>query len=301
MAYKVVAAMFASLLSVSAQADTLISASTYWSIGTSATTSLPDHGSDYDALHLPMDTPPASASSSNTLTFDDYSTVWNTNSVAHATTTQLGVSTSFSMTDFDTGIDGLLDQGADARYRDTFVVESLSTVYMSPIFDINGTLSATPGIDLSLLMNGVINTVGVPGTSQIFTVLDEVAPLDGSLMTINDHYAPAAGYEAADGTLIQFDISLSATVGTIELSSLTDGVSYSALADFDSTSTFLGFAVFEDAEMTIPVTSGISIMSSTTGESIPIITQVVPVPAAVWLFGSGLLGLIGVARRKQCV
>ena len=27
-------------------------------------------------------------------------------------------------------------------------------------------------------------------------------------------------------------------------------------------------------------------------------TSVVPIPAAVWLFGSGLLGLIGVARRK---
>lgn len=27
--------------------------------------------------------------------------------------------------------------------------------------------------------------------------------------------------------------------------------------------------------------------------------QVVPVPAAVWLFGSGLIGLIGVARRKK--
>jgi hypothetical protein len=27
--------------------------------------------------------------------------------------------------------------------------------------------------------------------------------------------------------------------------------------------------------------------------------QVVPVPAAVWLFGSGLLGLIGIARRKK--
>ena len=25
----------------------------------------------------------------------------------------------------------------------------------------------------------------------------------------------------------------------------------------------------------------------------------VPVPAAVWLFGSGLLGLVGVARRRQ--
>ena len=27
--------------------------------------------------------------------------------------------------------------------------------------------------------------------------------------------------------------------------------------------------------------------------------QVVPIPAAVWLFGSGLLGLIGIARRKK--
>jgi hypothetical protein len=28
------------------------------------------------------------------------------------------------------------------------------------------------------------------------------------------------------------------------------------------------------------------------------VTTVVPVPAAAWLFGSGLLGLVGVARRK---
>ena len=27
--------------------------------------------------------------------------------------------------------------------------------------------------------------------------------------------------------------------------------------------------------------------------------SVVPVPAAVWLFGSGLIGLLGVARRKR--
>ena len=30
-------------------------------------------------------------------------------------------------------------------------------------------------------------------------------------------------------------------------------------------------------------------------------TAVVPVPAAVWLFGSGLLCLVGIARRKQSI
>jgi hypothetical protein len=34
-------------------------------------------------------------------------------------------------------------------------------------------------------------------------------------------------------------------------------------------------------------------------DNVEINTSVVPVPAAVWLFGSGLLGLVGVARRKK--
>ncbi len=35
------------------------------------------------------------------------------------------------------------------------------------------------------------------------------------------------------------------------------------------------------------------------GSIIEVDVQVVPVPAAVWLFGSGLIGLIGIARRKK--
>ena len=44
--------------------------------------------------------------------------------------------------------------------------------------------------------------------------------------------------------------------------------------------------------------------ASTPGDYVRVLTDfspgaVVPVPAAIWLFGSGLLGLIGIARRKK--
>jgi hypothetical protein len=57
--------------------------------------------------------------------------------------------------------------------------------------------------------------------------------------------------------------------------------------------------VFEDEAMTIPVTSGVTITSDSTGETIPVNPVVVPIPSAVWLFGSGLLGLVGISRRKK--
>jgi len=35
------------------------------------------------------------------------------------------------------------------------------------------------------------------------------------------------------------------------------------------------------------------------GASVTVLPAAVPLPAAVWLFGSGLLGVVGVARRRQ--
>ena len=41
------------------------------------------------------------------------------------------------------------------------------------------------------------------------------------------------------------------------------------------------------------------ITSVTVDSFVPTPVAAVPVPAAVWLFGSGLLGLVGIARRKK--
>ncbi|MGB5260006.1 MAG: SdrD B-like domain-containing protein [Gammaproteobacteria bacterium] len=53
-------------------------------------------------------------------------------------------------------------------------------------------------------------------------------------------------------------------------------------------------------------TTPTSLFFDTGNNAAPITTadfgfQVVPVPAAAWLFGSGLLGLLGMARRKRAV
>lgn len=41
------------------------------------------------------------------------------------------------------------------------------------------------------------------------------------------------------------------------------------------------------------------IQKTAVGSEIIVSTSAIPIPAAVWLFGSGLVGLIGIARRKQ--
>jgi hypothetical protein len=72
-----------------------------------------------------------------------------------------------------------------------------------------------------------------------------------------------------------------------------------------SSSTYFGFPTRETAPESVDTTIGILItFSLTSGDSVAFTSNFdvqpapVPVPAAVWLFGSGLLGLFGVSRRK---
>ena len=44
---------------------------------------------------------------------------------------------------------------------------------------------------------------------------------------------------------------------------------------------------------------GMHVINFDGGGSESFVNNPVPVPAAIWLFGSGLLGLVGIARRKN--
>ena len=65
---------------------------------------------------------------------------------------------------------------------------------------------------------------------------------------------------------------------------------------FTASNSFTGDLAYE--LMTVKVDFSLS-AESTAGISGFVQQVAVPIPAAVWLFGSGLLGLIGVARRKK--
>jgi hypothetical protein len=92
--------------------------------------------------------------------------------------------------------------------------------------------------------------------------------------------------------------------------------------DFSATSTVTGNSttLFNDNQFVLAVTDGVSwfepvsfveiapgsniyeiTFSNGVVTSVDAVPTVIPVPAAAWLFGSGLLGLVGVARRRARV
>ena len=58
--------------------------------------------------------------------------------------------------------------------------------------------------------------------------------------------------------------------------------------------------LFFDPPETVALLDGIGIIGTPLSQfSLHIAPSTVPIPGAVWFFGSGLLGLIGIARRKK--
>jgi len=132
----------------------------------------------------------------------------------------------------------------------------------------------------SISATGIFDDSGLSGFGTEFVyfgngsgnlITTHVGTID-FLQTMDVDYAGGSDpfLEFQDGTLVSINLLFS---------SGTNG----ATADFTSSGTIFGSG---------SVLSGLWDANSFT-------TTVVPVPAAVWLFGSGLIGLVGVARRKR--
>lgn len=171
---------------------------------------------------------------------------------------------------------------------------------------VNGTLTASTGIDL---LGGIISGSGkVDG--DLFNS-SELLPGDtlGSLTVTGDYSQDSTGIlDIGIGCFLLcddydlLDIWGTADLGGILKVSVFGGFAPSLGDTFDillasslngSTFDLLNFAIFSGK--TFDIFYGEDFVRLTT------VASAVPVPAAVWLFGSGLLVLVGMARRKKYV
>ena len=133
-------------------------------------------------------------------------------------------------------------------------------------------MAAVANCDIDVTSSGWIQNGGSDG--------DAVALLSGGTLVDSVVYEGISGFLAPYAEGGSFTIADSNSIG-MSIGRLPNGIdSNSNAIDFDSAC----------------ITPGSGNISGTGDCSISV--SAVPVPAAVWLFGSGLLGLIGISRRR---
>ena len=157
------------------------------------------------------------------------------------------------------------DMFADAADVGGILAGGLDVFYDIGILRYNGDFAFDPGFPIDPALSRVGDdcaTVAAPGCSV-------PGEINGTA------FGSFNGLAASGPTL----------VGSLSFTGMADGTSLLTMFDND----FPVGSWFS--------TSGNPIAMNYTGSSV--IVSAVPVPAAAWLFGSGLLGLVGMARRKE--
>jgi len=162
-----------------------------------------------------------------------------------------------------------------------------ATILVDDTFGITGSYAATGGTDLSdatLVQLGSVTAVSATIGGDFATTINSFPPPTGT-----------AGSALNIGTFTNVDNFFTLAGWQIDLTSVTISDQNTSILNlvgsgvasgngYDATGITWSFSGNSPTNYSMTITS--------TG--IP----AVPVPAAVWLFGSGLLGLIGVARRR---
>ena len=227
-----------------------------------------------------------------------------------------GASTAYAEVTLDPAT-GALGARAGSLGYDNFGGFGTAYGYISQVFSVgtDGTLQTgdSVSVDVNILLEGIMD------------INSEQASVAG--MAVLKHYDPSIQYFDFDGTLVDFipqgtflDLFFTPDmlgqelgrvqhaeflpIGTVSSQdSATAGVSVGDVLVLETmilVENHLGFSdglgqSWTDFHSTLNST----LTTTTPGATLTVVPNVIPVPAAVWLFGSGLFGLIGIARRKK--
>ncbi|MDX2507653.1 MAG: VPLPA-CTERM sorting domain-containing protein, partial [Gammaproteobacteria bacterium] len=192
------------------------------------------------------------------------------------------VTTGWSVDAFGSGVLDFLDSGVASATGTISVVDPL-------VF-----LSIGTGITQSSTASGTA-TNGFAWTDALTDLAINVDNTSGQDLTFNFGFdiialASASGDLASANATVDFLDTLGA-VNILAIASAGVGVPLPAGATGNaSQSGFIEFTLGAGGVNSMSISGFVDSIGS---------AEAVPVPAAVWLFGSGLLGLVGVARRKR--
>ena len=199
--------------------------------------------------------------------------------------------------DIELGVqDSLLTQ-TGATYGERFSGQTLSSQSIS-IYGDHDTLSGTPSAPLSLLAGSAGQNLFVGNTSVGHNLMgcgpdgceNYSGQGEGAVSLLLDQVTDVFGVVIGGTNGGTTDIDFFSTTG-----SLLDSFTVDHPSIFP---TFYGFKVTSG-----DLIGGVSLTNLDPGglyfNEITFNQATVPVPAAIWLFGSGLIGLVGLARRKK--
>lgn len=153
--------------------------------------------------------------------------------------------------------------------------------------------------------NGAHLTTIMPGYADLELVMGRVGDMAGNI----NANAAGTGQPDAGGALFNINNSSVATVGNIGYyntptwNDTMGGSGFTTSANVGSSVDFYHVAYDLQAAYDLGVDQNLAFLLGSwslgqNGMLTYTAVNAVPVPAAAWLFGSGLLGLVGVARRK---
>lgn len=158
-----------------------------------------------------------------------------------------------------------------------FTAVSANAALINGSMSIGGGLTAAGGSDLSSVTGiDLTSVVGGGGTDDLSNVV---------FLTMG------SGGAASLTSFTSVNNFVSIEGWSFDLASLTIVDQTAGLLSLKGTGSLSG--------NNLDLTDAVFSFSTTSMNSYSMTITAVPVPAAVWLFGSGLIGLIGVARRKK--
>lgn len=173
-------------------------------------------------------------------------------------------------------------------------MKSVVKVFLLSILFVTGSAYAAPvSISGSMFLGGDLEVT--PGATDFLGVGDITLTTVGGSFGTDDLFVSFDTPEETGGSI---DLNnLASVAGFITIAGWTLDISAPNIIDYEANLLTLNGTGTLTGNGFIP-TAAVWTFSTSSLNSYSLDITAVPVPAAVWLFGSGLLGLVGIARRK---